>query len=101
MTMITGASACSRGLRLGLFGDQHLDRPALLVEAVELGGDGPRFLGVGRGQQAHAEVGLADPAAGVDPRAQARSRGRGSVGALDQPRRLGQRGEADVLPRRP
>ena len=48
MTMITGASACACGLRLGLFGDQHLDRPPLLVQAVELGGDGPRFLGIGR-----------------------------------------------------
>ena len=68
MTMITGASAWLRRLLLGLLADQHLDRPALLVQPVELGGDGPRFLGVGRGQQAHAEVGLADPAAGVDPR---------------------------------
>ena len=56
------ASACSR--------DQHLDRAPLLVEPVELRCDGARFLGIGRGQQADAKVGLADPAAGVDPRAQ-------------------------------
>ena len=31
----------------GLLGDQHLDRPPLFVQAVELGGDGPRFLGIG------------------------------------------------------
>ena len=48
MTMITGASAWLFGLLLGLLGDQHLDRAALLVQAVELGGDGSRFLGVGR-----------------------------------------------------
>ena len=36
------------GLLRRLLGDQHLDRPALLVEPVELGGDGPRFLGIGR-----------------------------------------------------
>ena len=97
--MITGASAWSCGLRLGLLADQHLDRPALLVEAVELGGDGPRFLGIGRGQQPHAEVRLADPAAGVDPRAE-REAEVAAARRLDQPRRLGERRQADILPRR-
>jgi len=52
----------------GLFDDDQFDRTALLVEAVEFGGE---RLGLGRvsgGEQAHAQVGLADAAAGVDPR---------------------------------
>ena len=83
------------GLLAGLLADDRLDRAALLVEAVELGGDGARFLGVGGGQQAHAEVGLADAAAGIDPgperEAEVAARRR-----LDQPRRLGERDEPDV-----
>jgi hypothetical protein len=100
-TMIRGASSPGpRPASPRLLGDQHFDRAAFLVEPVELGGDGPRFLGVGRGQQAHAEVGLADPAAGVDPRAEREA----EVAAgrrLDQPRRLGERDEADIAAARP
>ena len=43
-----------RRLRLGLLAHQHLDRSALLVEPVELGGDGARFLRVGAGEEADA-----------------------------------------------
>ena len=85
-------------LALGLLAHQHLDRAALLVEPVELGGDGARFLGVGRGQQSHAKVGLADAPAGVDPRAE-REAEVAAARRFHQPRRLGKRGEADILPR--
>ena len=59
-----------------------------------------RFLRVGGGQQPNAEVGLADAAAGVDPRAE-REAEVAAARRLHQPRGFGQRGEADVLPRRP
>ena len=52
------------------------------------------------GQQAHAEVGLADAAAGVDPWAERET----EVAArrrLDQPRRLGQRDQPDIAAARP
>ena len=58
-----------------------------------------RFLGIGRGQQPDSEVGLADAAAGVDPRTE-REAEVAAARRLHQPRRLGQRREADVLPRR-
>jgi hypothetical protein len=82
-----------------LFGrllDQHLDRPALLVQPVELGGDRARFLGVAAGQQPNTEVGLADPAARIDARAERKA----EIAAgwrLHQPRRLGERDEPEVL----
>ena len=86
-------------LRLGLFGDQHLDRPPLLVQAVELGGDGARFLGVLGREQAHAKVRLAHPAAGIDPgperEAEVAARRR-----LHQPRRFGQGRQPKVAPPR-
>ena len=56
-----------------------------------------RILG---GQQAHAEIGLADPAAGVDPRAE-REAEIAAVRRAVEPRRVEQRGEADVAARRP
>ena len=98
--MITGAIAWPRGLLLGLLADQHLDRPPFLVQPVELGGDRPRFLGVGGGQQPHAEVRLADPAAGIDPRAQREAEVAAARRAY-QPRGFGERRQADILPRRP
>ena len=69
-TMATARLPWRAAERLGRLADRRLDRAALLVEPVELGGD---RLGLGRilgGEQAHAEIGLADPAAGVDPRAE-------------------------------
>ena len=51
------------------------------------------------GQQADAEVGLADAAAGIDPRAQ-REAEIAAARRLHQPRRLGERREPDILPRR-
>src|SRR6185295_17320155 len=65
-----GAVRLAGGERFGGLADGGFDAPALLVEPVQLGGDG---LGLGRilgGEQAHAEVRLADPAAGIDPRAE-------------------------------
>ncbi len=68
MTMMHGRAVALRGLFLRLLAYQHLDRAALLVEPVELGGNASRASsGSVRGQQPHAEVRLADPAAGVDP----------------------------------
>jgi len=58
------------GLLARLLAHNRLDCTPFLVEAVEFGGDGAGFLGVGRGQQADAEVGLADAAPSVDPRAE-------------------------------
>ena len=51
------------------------------------------------GQQPHAEVGLADPAAGVDPRAE-RETEVAAARRLHQPRRLGERAHPDILPPR-
>ena len=94
-TITRGASAWESGLVGGGVGDHLLDRAAFLVEAVEFGGDGARFLGVGCGQQAHAEVGLADPAAGIDPRPK-REPEVAAGRAFDQARGVGEGGEADV-----
>ena len=80
----------------GVVGDDLLDGAAFLVEAIEFDGDGPRFLGVGGGEQAHPEVGFADPAAGVDPRTEREAKIAASR-AFDQARRVGQGGEADIL----
>ena len=68
---------------------------ALLVEPVELGGD---RLGLGRilgGEQADAEIGLADPAAGIDPRAE-REAEIAAFGRAVEAGGVGERGEADV-----
>ena len=97
--MITGEFRLVLRLGLGLLADGHLDPAPLFVQAVELGRDLPRLLGVGRGQQPHAEVRFADPAAGVDPRPEREA----EVAAgrrLHQPRRLGKCREPDILPRR-
>src|SRR5205085_4863251 len=67
-----GIGLCT-GLLDRLLGDSHFDCATLFVEAVELGGDGAGFFGIGGGQQAHAEVRFADPPAGVDSRAQRRT----------------------------
>ncbi len=80
---------------LGRLAHRGLDRPPFLVEPVELGGDAPRFLRILGGEQAHAEVRLADAAAGIDARAE-REAEIGAGRRPRQPRRLGQRGEADI-----
>jgi hypothetical protein len=54
-----------------LLGDQTLDLLAAAdVQGVQFLGDGPRLGRIVGGQQARAEIRLADPAAGVDARAQ-------------------------------
>ena len=47
-----------------------LDGAALAVQAVEFGGDAGRFRGIALEQQARAERRVADPAAGIDARAE-------------------------------
>ncbi len=58
-----------------------------------------RLFGIGAGQQAHAEVGLADTPAGVDPRTE-REAEVAAARRLHQPRRSGKRCQANVLPSR-
>ena len=94
-TMATARLPCAPAERLGRLADRRLDRAALLVEPVELGGD---RLGLGRilgGEQADAEIGLADPAAGVDPRAE-REAEIAAFGRAVEPGGVGERGEADI-----
>jgi hypothetical protein len=52
--------------RLCFFLHHRLDGAALFVELVKFGSDAARFFAVLGGQQAHAEVGLADAPACVD-----------------------------------
>ena len=48
---------------------RHLfDEPPFAVQAVELGGDAGRLVGVGREKQLGAKRGIADAAAGIDAR---------------------------------
>ena len=51
-----------------LFQHLGLDGLALCVEVIELAGDLRGLVGIAGGQQARAQRGFADPAAGVDPR---------------------------------
>ncbi len=90
------------GAGRGLGGDQfgaclnlRLDRAALLVQPVEFLGDRLRFCRVGGGQQPHAEVGLADAPARIDPRAE-REAQIGAGRRAGQARCLDQRVHADV-----
>ena len=80
--------------------DLGLDRAALLVEPVEFGGDRRGLVGILGGEQAHAEVGLADPAAGVDPRAE-REAEIAAFGRAVEAGGVDQRGEADIAPPAP
>jgi hypothetical protein len=94
-----GAVRLAGGERLGGLADRGVDRPALLVEPIQFGRD---RLGLGRvlgGEQADAEVRLADPAAGVDARAE-REAQIAAFGGAAQAGRVGQGGEADILPAR-
>ena len=74
-------------LRLGLGERRDLDLPPGAVQPVELGGDGARLEFVGRGEEARAERGVADPPAGVDPAARSGSRGDRAAAARRRPRR--------------
>ena len=83
-------------LRLG-FGDRgDLDRLALAVEMVELGGHRGRFRGVLAQQQPGAEIGAPDPAAGIDARSQHEAE-MPWLRRPGEPRRIDQRGEPDPL----
>ncbi len=84
--------------RLGLgFRDRgELDGLALAVEAVELGGEAGGFGWVLAQQQPRAEIGAADPPAGVDARPQHEA----EVPRLrrpGEPRHVDERGEPDPL----
>src|SRR5438046_2529950 len=67
------------------------------VQAVELGCERARLFGIGAGEQAHAEIGLANAPTGVDPRAERKAKV-AAARRLYQPRGFGQGGEPDVLP---
>ena len=99
ITVITGAPSCSRAcssacsmtsISIARRSSFRRSSSAAIVA---------RFFRIGRRQQANAEVGLADAAAGVDPRPE-REAEVAAARRLHQPRRFGQRGEADILPRR-
>ena len=90
-----GAIALRGAQRLRRLADRGLDRAALLVEPVELGGDRRGLVRILGGQQADAEIGLADPAAGVDPRAE-REAEIAAFRRAGEPGGVGERGEADV-----
>ena len=74
----------------------RLDGLALLVEAVERGGDARRFVVVVGRQQLGAQRGIADASAGIDARAQNEAQMIGGR-LLAQARGVGQRLEADIL----
>ncbi len=65
------------------------------LRLVELGGDRAGFVGVARGEQANAEIGTADAAAGIDPRAQ-REAQIGAGRRAREARCLDQRVQADI-----
>ncbi len=87
-----------RGQRLGFgLGERRLlDHLALAVEPVELGRDARRLGRIVGEQQPHAEIGAADASAGIDARAEQEAE-MPRLGRTRQPRRIHQRGEADVL----
>jgi len=75
--------------RLGRFLHDCFDRPAFLIEPVELGRETASLLRVSRREQAHAEIGFADAPPGIDPGTKreaeiARSRRPAEPGCLDQ-----------------
>ena len=97
--MITELEVELPGLRFGLLANDHFDRSAFLVQAVELGRNFSRLLGVGGSEEANAEVRLADAPAGVDARPQRKAEV-AAARRLHQPRGFGKRRKADVLPPR-
>ena len=85
-----------RGLGLRLLQHRHLHRPALAVEAVELGGDAAGLDRIVGAKQQRAEIGAADAAAGVDARPEQEAQVK-RLGRTGQPRHVHQRGEPDVV----
>ena len=87
-----------RGLRLGLGLRQggELDRLALAVEPVELGGEPRAFRRVVLQQEIDAERGAADAAAGIDARPEQEAEMPG-LGRAAEPGDVHQRGEPGVL----
>ena len=76
--------------------DGELDGLALAVEAVELGGEPGGFGRVLAQQQPRAEIGLADPPAGIDARSQHETE-MPRLRRPGEPRHVDERGEADAL----
>ena len=72
-----------------------LDRLALVVQAIELGGDPLAFGRIVADQQAGPSVGIADPPAGIDPRPEQEAEMIG-LGRTAEPRRVHQRREPAV-----
>ena len=91
------SSSPSAASRLGFGLRQHdlLDRLALAVEPVELGGDAAGLDRIVGQQQLRAEIGAADAAAGVDARAEQEAE-MPRLRRADEPRGVHQRGQADV-----
>ena len=83
---------CRPRFRLGLLQSRVLDDLPLGIEAVELGGDHRRLGGILLEQEARAEVGPADAAAGIDARPQEKAEMPG-LGGTGKPRHVHQRGE--------
>ena len=67
-------SSSAQGLRLGVLDRRLLDRLALAVEAVELGGEARGECGSSRQEQPRSQRRVADPPAGIDPRPERDSR---------------------------
>ena len=88
-----------RRLRLGLLADQRLDRPALLVEPVELGGDGAASSGssVVSRRTPRSDLPTRPPALIRGPKREAEV---AAARRLQQPRGFGERGKADIAARR-
>ena len=87
----SGPSAAGRRLRLGRGAHRRLDLAALGVQRVQPLGQRRRLVRVVGGEEPRAEVGRADPAAGVDPRPEDEAERRRSIGGPGQPGDRGQR----------
>ena len=83
-------------LGLGLRQRRHLDRLALAIEPVELGGEPRAFDRILLQQQIDAERGAADAAAGIDARPEQEAEMPGLRRAA-QARDVHQRGQSDIL----
>ena len=79
-----------------LLADLHFDRPAFLVEAIELDGDPPRFFGIGgrSSRTPRSDLPTRPPALSRGLSAKPRSR---QLGGLHEPSCRRERAEADVL----
>ena len=85
------------GLGLGLRHGGDLDRLALAVEAVELGGDTRAFGRIVLHEQIDAERGASDAAAGIDARPQQKAE-MPRFRRAAEPREIHERGQPDIVP---